>query len=89
MDLKEAYKKAFTEEIEALVATGKITVLGALEKFVNDFIDSTFNALQKGAEYSGTKVDDTLMPTLLSTLQSIRVKKIDPLVDKIDGQENL
>lgn len=83
MELKGAYKKAFKEELEVLVAQGKVQVLTTLEDVAEDLTNGVGNALVKGAEYSETKVDDVLVAPLVAFFKPMALKQ----VDKIDGKE--
>lgn len=82
MDLKDAYKKAFKEELEILVNDGKITLLKTLEEVAEDLVESVSNALTKGAAYSRTPLDDIPVTTLVSALKPKALEQ----VDKIDGE---
>lgn len=82
MDLKDAYKKAFKEELETLVKEGKITLLKSLEDVAEDLVEGVANALTKGAEYSKTPLDDVAVMTLVSVLKPKALEQ----VDKIDGE---
>lgn len=83
MELKDAYKQGLMEEIKPLVDAGKITLLGTLEDVVEDLADALFRGLNKGAQLSGTPIDDAIVPPAVSMLE----KYLDPQIDKIDGQE--
>jgi len=82
MELKEAYKQAFKEEVQALIDSGKIALLNSLEDTVSDFADAMAKAIEKGALLSDTKIDDMAVPAFLPYLKSI----VDKQIDKIDGE---
>lgn len=82
MDLKDAYKKAFKEELETLVNDGKITLLKSLEDVAEDLVEGVANALTKGAQYSSTPLDDIAVMTLVTVLKPKALEQ----VDKIDGE---
>lgn len=81
MELKEAYKSALKEEIQPLIDSGKIKVLGTLEEVVEDLAASLFRGLKKGAKLSDEKWDDMVVPPAADFLES----RLKPEIDKIDG----
>lgn len=83
MELKEAYKKAFTDELKPLIESGKITVLGTLEEVAEDLAESFANAAKKGAKLSEDKWDDVVIPPAMDFMLS----RMAPHIDKIDGKE--
>lgn len=84
MELKEAYKTALKEKVQPLVDSGKITLLGTLEDLVADIADAFFDGLELGAQYSKTPIDDVIVPPAVKILRGY----VNPLIDKIDGEEN-
>lgn len=83
MQLKDAYKQAFKEEIQPLIDAGKITVLGTVEDLAGDLAEALVNAAKKGAALSEDKWDDMVVPPAADFLKS----RLEPLIDKIDGAE--
>ncbi len=83
MELKDAYKQAFKEELQPLVDAGKITLLGTLEDVVEDLAESLMKALKSGAKKSEDKWDDVVIPPAADFLMS----RLAPEIDKIDGKE--
>lgn len=81
MNLKDAYQKAFQEEVEILIAKGKIQLLSSLEDVTQDLTDGVSKALLKGAEYSDTPVDDAFVVPAVAFFKP----KVDKHVDSIDG----
>lgn len=83
MELKDAYKQAFKEELQPLLEAGKITVLGTVEDLAGDLTEATMKALKRGAALSQDKWDDVVVPPACDFILS----RLEPLIDKIDGQE--
>ena len=83
MELKDAYKQAFKEEIQPLIDAGKMTVLGTVEDLAGDLAEAFVNAAKKGAKLSASKWDDVVVPPAADYLLSLLM----PQIDKISGQE--
>lgn len=83
MKLKDAYKKAFADQIKPLIDQGKITVLGTLEDVCEDLADAAVKAFKQGAKDSEDKWDDMVVPPAADFLAS----RLKPEIDKIDGKE--
>ena len=80
--MKDAYKQGLKEEIQPLLDSGKITLLGTLEDTVEDLAASVFRGLRKGAELSDEKWDDLLVSPTVDYLEA----RLAPQIDKIDGK---
>lgn len=82
MELKEAYKTGLKNQLEPLVKTGKIQLLGTLEEMTKELVEAFFLGLEEGAYLSATKSDDAVVPAATAILRTI----VAPHLDKIDGK---
>lgn len=83
MNLKEAYKQAFQEEVQPLIDAGKMTVLGTVEELAEDVWGAVAKAMKSGAKKSDEKWDDVIVPPAIDFIDS----RLKPEIDKIDGEE--
>lgn len=83
MKLADAYKEALKKEIQPLIDSGKITLLGTLEDVLEDLAESFFKGVKAGAALSEDKWDDMVVPPAATFLES----RLAPYIDKVDGKE--
>lgn len=82
MEFKDAYKQALMAEIQPLLDSGKMTLLGTVEDLVQSLIKATAKGLKEGAKLSDTPYDDLLVPIVVDQLEQLGLDK----ADGIDGQ---
>lgn len=85
MEIRAAYKQAFKEELEVLVAQGKIQVLGTLEDVAESLTNGVGNALVKGAELSENPVDDILVAPMVAFFKPLALSQVDKIDGKVKG----
>lgn len=82
MNMKDAYKQAFTKQINLLKEKGKITLLDTAENLAEDFYNAFKDGLKEGAALSKETWDDVAV-SFLPTLDKI----VDPLIDRINPED--